>query len=143
MHRVGVVRGIPVLFLLYTIFPKPLRLYVDDDNLRRAGNTRAADRIEPNASCAEDHDAVASGNTRSIQNSPGARHDAATEQRRLGEGHLFGYNGELVLVDKRSFSKAAQPETLKQASPVATHARGIRRPAQRRLGTSALKRAAR
>jgi Capsule polysaccharide biosynthesis protein len=29
MHRVGVARGIPVLFLLYTIFPRPLRLYVD------------------------------------------------------------------------------------------------------------------
>lgn len=29
VHRVGVARGIPVLFLLYTIFPNPLRLYVD------------------------------------------------------------------------------------------------------------------
>jgi hypothetical protein len=29
VHRVGVGRGIPVLFLLYTIFPAPLRLYVD------------------------------------------------------------------------------------------------------------------
>jgi hypothetical protein len=29
MHRVGVARGIPVLFLLLTIFPRPLRLYVD------------------------------------------------------------------------------------------------------------------
>ncbi len=28
-HLVGVQRGIPVLFLLYTIFPNPLRLYVD------------------------------------------------------------------------------------------------------------------
>jgi hypothetical protein len=29
MHRVGVARGVPVLFLLLTIFPRPLRLYVD------------------------------------------------------------------------------------------------------------------
>jgi hypothetical protein len=29
MHLVGVERGIPVLFLFHTIFPKPLRLYVD------------------------------------------------------------------------------------------------------------------
>ncbi|MBA3347099.1 MAG: hypothetical protein H0T13_00910 [Actinobacteria bacterium] len=29
MHLAGVVRGIPVLFLFHTIFPKPLRLYVD------------------------------------------------------------------------------------------------------------------
>src|SRR5439155_10466159 len=29
MHRVGVARRIPVLFLLITIFPHPLRLYVD------------------------------------------------------------------------------------------------------------------
>jgi hypothetical protein len=29
MHRVGVARSIPVLFLLLTIFPRPLRLYVD------------------------------------------------------------------------------------------------------------------
>jgi hypothetical protein len=28
-HRIGVARGIPVLFLFYTIFPNPLRLYVD------------------------------------------------------------------------------------------------------------------
>jgi hypothetical protein len=28
-HLIGLQRGIPVLFLLYTIFPKPLRLYVD------------------------------------------------------------------------------------------------------------------
>jgi Capsule polysaccharide biosynthesis protein len=28
-HLVGVSRGVPVLFLLYTIFPRPLRLYVD------------------------------------------------------------------------------------------------------------------
>jgi hypothetical protein len=28
-HLVAVERGIPVLFLLYTIFPRPLRLYVD------------------------------------------------------------------------------------------------------------------
>ena len=28
-HLVGLQRGIPVLFLLYTIFPDPLRLYVD------------------------------------------------------------------------------------------------------------------
>jgi hypothetical protein len=28
-HRVGLARGVPVLFLLYTIFPRPLRLYVD------------------------------------------------------------------------------------------------------------------
>lgn len=28
-HHIGLRRGIPVLFLLYTIFPDPLRLYVD------------------------------------------------------------------------------------------------------------------
>src|SRR6185295_11417645 len=28
-HEIGLQRGIPVLFLLYTIFPNPLRLYVD------------------------------------------------------------------------------------------------------------------
>jgi hypothetical protein len=28
-HLIGLARGIPVLFLLYTIFPSPLRLYVD------------------------------------------------------------------------------------------------------------------
>jgi hypothetical protein len=28
-HQIGLRRGIPVLFLLYTIFPDPLRLYVD------------------------------------------------------------------------------------------------------------------
>jgi Capsule polysaccharide biosynthesis protein len=28
-HRVALARGVPVLFLLYTIFPRPLRLYVD------------------------------------------------------------------------------------------------------------------
>ena len=28
-HLIGLERGIPVLFLLYTIFPEPLRLYVD------------------------------------------------------------------------------------------------------------------
>jgi hypothetical protein len=28
-HHIGLRRGIPVLFLLYTIFPNPLRLYVD------------------------------------------------------------------------------------------------------------------
>jgi hypothetical protein len=28
-HLVGLSRGVPVLFLLYTIFPRPLRLYVD------------------------------------------------------------------------------------------------------------------
>ena len=28
-HLIGLARGIPVLFLLYTIFPNPLRLYVD------------------------------------------------------------------------------------------------------------------
>jgi hypothetical protein len=28
-HLIGLQRGIPVLFLLYTIFPNPLRLYVD------------------------------------------------------------------------------------------------------------------
>ena len=28
-HLIGLRRGIPVLFLLYTIFPDPLRLYVD------------------------------------------------------------------------------------------------------------------
>ena len=28
-HRIGVARGIPVLFLFYTLFPNPLRLYVD------------------------------------------------------------------------------------------------------------------
>ena len=29
MHLAGIERGIPVLFLFYTIFPKPLRLYID------------------------------------------------------------------------------------------------------------------
>jgi Capsule polysaccharide biosynthesis protein len=38
MHRVGVARGIPVLFLLLTIFPRPLRLYV---------NTLDAPIVEP------------------------------------------------------------------------------------------------
>lgn len=28
-HLIGLARGIPVLFLLYTLFPNPLRLYVD------------------------------------------------------------------------------------------------------------------
>jgi hypothetical protein len=122
---------------------QPLRLDVDRDDPRRPGYARAAHRIESHASRAEDHDAVAGGNAGGIQDSTGARNDAAAEQRRLGEGHLPGYHGELVFMDKRSFSKATQPETLEQANSFVAHARGIRRPAERRLGTSALEGAAR
>jgi hypothetical protein len=37
----------------------------------------------------------------------------------LSERKLLGYDGKLVLVDKRAFGEAAQPEALKQASPIA------------------------
>src|ERR1700759_41101 len=94
-------------------------------------------------SSAENHGAVAGGNTRSIQNSAGARDDAAAQQRCLGEGHLLGHNGELVLMDQCPFGKATQAKTLKQANPITTHTRGIRWAAERRLGTSALKGATR
>ena len=41
-HLIGLRRGIPVLFLLYTIFPNPLRLYVDTLHAPIAGPTRCA-----------------------------------------------------------------------------------------------------
>ena len=51
---------------------------------------RAAHGIEPNASCAEDHDRVAGLYARGVQNGTGAGNHTATEQRGLSEGHLFG-----------------------------------------------------
>src|SRR4029077_11227669 len=58
------------------------------------------------------------------------------------ERKLLGNDGELVLVDQRPFGKAAQPEALEQANPIAAEARGIGRPAQRRFRMSALEGAA-
>ena len=45
-HLIGLQRGIPVLFLLYTIFPDPLRLYVDTLHapIAAAGRGARADR---------------------------------------------------------------------------------------------------
>jgi hypothetical protein len=100
-------------------------------------------RIESHASGAEDHDCVAGGNARGIQDSAGTRNNAAAEQRRLGERLFLGYTGKLVLMNKRPFCKAPQPETLKQANTFAAQPWGIGRPAEGRLGTSALEGAAR
>ena len=43
-HLIGLKRGTPVLFLFYTIFPSPLRLYVDTTNTH-AQSTYAALRM--------------------------------------------------------------------------------------------------
>ncbi|HWW87422.1 MAG TPA: hypothetical protein VNZ26_27680, partial [Vicinamibacterales bacterium] len=45
----------------------------------------------------------------------------------------------MILVDKRPFGKAAQPEALEQANAISGQARSIGRSAQRRLRVSALK----
>jgi hypothetical protein len=122
---------------------EPFRMDVDHDDPQRAGDARATHGIEPNASGAEDYYAVAGGNTCGIQDSAGARYNAAAEQCRLSEWELLRHDRELIFMDQRPFGKAAQSETLKQANPLAAQARGIRGPAERRLGTSALEGAAR
>jgi hypothetical protein len=96
-----------------------LLLDVDDDDPRSAGDARATHCIEANASGAEDHDSVAGANVSRVQDGTGTGHNAAAEQRSLGERKLLGYDGELVLVDERLFSEAAQPEALEQANPIA------------------------
>ncbi|MGH2844976.1 MAG: hypothetical protein ACRDL0_02955, partial [Thermoleophilaceae bacterium] len=47
-HQVGLARGVPVLFLLYTIFPRPLRLYVDtlDAPIAEPGELRELQEAE-------------------------------------------------------------------------------------------------
>jgi len=98
---------------------KSLRLDVDDDDPRCSSNTRSTNGVEPNSSGAEDHDRVAGGNVGRVQDRSGAGYDSASEQRSLGERKLLGYEGQLVLVDERPFSEAAQPEALEQANPIA------------------------
>ncbi len=104
----------------------------------RSCNARAVDGVEPDASGSEDHDSVAGADVSGVQDGAGASHNAAAEQRSLGERKLRGYDRELVLVDERLFGETSEPEALKQTSPVSGQARGIGRPAQRRLWVFAL-----
>ena len=115
-----------------------LLLDVDDDDPGRAREARAAYRIEPNASGAEDHDRVAGAYVSRVQDGTRARYNATAEQRSLSEWKLLGHGGELILVDERLFGEAAQPEALKQANPISGQTRGIGRSAHCRLRMSAL-----
>ena len=100
-----------------------LLLDIDDDDPRRAREARAANRIESHAASAEDHDRLAGADVGGVQDGTGARHNAAAEQRCLGERKLLGHDGELVLVNEGLFGEAAQPEALEQAGPISGQAR--------------------
>jgi hypothetical protein len=121
---------------------KPLRLDVDDDNLRGAGDARANDGVEPYTAGAEDDDCVAGAHVGGVQDGTSARDDPAAKQRRLGEREFPRYDSELILVDEGLFREAAQPEALEHRDRIAAQARGIGPPTQCRLGMSALKRPA-
>jgi hypothetical protein len=103
-----------------------------------AREARAANRIEPDAAGAEDHDCLAGADVGGIQDGTSARHNAAAEQRCLGERKLLGHRGELVLVDERLFGEASQSKALVQAGPVSGQARCISRSAYRRRRMFAL-----
>jgi hypothetical protein len=55
------------------------RLDVDDDDPRRASDTRATYGVEANASGAKDHNGVAGADVCGIQHGTGASYDAAAE----------------------------------------------------------------
>ena len=118
------------------------RLNVDDHDPRRAGDARAANGIEPDASGTEDHDRVAGAHVSGVQDGARTGDNAAAQQRRLGEGHLLRQKRELVFVDKRAFGEAAEPQALEQANAMAAQTRRIGRPPQRRFRVLALKGAA-
>ena len=80
---------------------------------------------------------------RGVQDGAGTGYDAAAEERRLCERELLRHHSELVLVDERPLREAAKAEALKQGRSFTAQPRGIGRSTQRRLGISALKRAAR
>ena len=68
-----------------------------------------------------------------IQDGARAGDNAAAQQRRLRERHVFGHKRELVLVDERAFGEAAKSHALEQGGAVAAQARRIPRPPQRRF----------
>jgi len=86
---------------------KSFGLDVDNDNPGSSRDARPTNRIEPNSSSTEYHHRVASADIRGIQDRAGPGHNPAAEERSLSERKLFGYEGKLVLVDKRLFGKPA------------------------------------
>jgi hypothetical protein len=98
---------------------QPLRLNVDDHNPRCTGDARTADGVEPNTTGTEDHDAIARAHVSGVQDGARAGHNAATEQRRLGERHILRQKCELIFMDQRAFGKAAEPQALEQANAMA------------------------
>ncbi len=66
---------------------------------------------------------VAGADVRRVQNGTCASHNAAAEQRCLGERKLLLYDRELILVNESLFGEAAQPEALEQAGPISGQAR--------------------
>jgi hypothetical protein len=75
---------------------QPIWLNVDDHNPRCTDDVRTADGVEPNAATAKDHDRVAGPHVCGVQDGARAGHDAAAEERRLGERHILRQKGELI-----------------------------------------------
>ena len=78
---------------------------------------RATYGVETNPSGSKDHNSVAGADVCGIQDGTGASHYAAAEQRSLGERELLRHYGELVLMNERGFSEAAEAKALKQTDP--------------------------
>ena len=79
----------------------------------------AAYRVESDAPGAEDHNAVTGTHVSSVQHGASTRDNAASQQRRRGEGHVLRYKGQLILVDECPFGEPAQPQALVQALSLA------------------------
>jgi hypothetical protein len=83
------------------------------------GNASAAYRVKSDASGTEDHNAVTGTHVSGVQHGASARDNAASKQRRRGEGRVLRYKGQLILVDECPFGEPAQPQALVQALPLA------------------------
>lgn len=98
---------------------KPLGLKVDGHNPGCTGYASAAYRVKSDASGAEDHNSVTGTQVSSVQHGASTRDNAASQQRRRGEGHVLWYEGQLILVNKCPFGEPAQPQVLVQALSLA------------------------
>lgn len=85
---------------------------VDSDDVLRTGQSCPADRIEADASGADDGNRVAGADVRSVDGGSGTRDDRAAEQCGLRERNLIVDDRQLVLVDEDLFGESADVDRL-------------------------------
>nr|WP_246549641.1 hypothetical protein [Ancylobacter oerskovii] len=81
---------------------------IDRDDLPRTGEARAGNRVEADATHANDRNRIAAAHLGGVDHRAGARDDATAQQRSLRKWQFRGNQHQLVLMHQRTLGKACR-----------------------------------